>query len=225
MTPRGPLGASSTSGVRQALRALRAELRTQRVHRGGLRRARSLTRSRNLNLNLGCGANRKDGWINIDLTAAEADLHLDLREPLPFRPGSAAVIYSEHFFEHLEYPGEATRLLHESIRVLAPGGLFSVGVPDAGRIVRAYVLGDEEYYRLGGARLHPEWCDTRMHNLNYTFRQAGEHRYAYDLETLQRVLQSAGFVGVHERDFEPALDSEERRVGTVYVDARRPDPT
>jgi len=35
----------------------------------------------------------------------------------------------------------------------------------------------------------------------------------------------SSLVGVHERDFDPALDSEERRVGTLYVDARRPDRT
>lgn len=222
MSARGLRRGRTSFGVRGAVRALRLELGIQRVHRAGLRRARRLPPATDLRLNLGCGPNRKPGWLNVDLAAPQADLHLDLREPLPFPAGSASVIYSEHFLEHLEYPEEVTRHLRESMRLLRPGGLFSVGVPDAGRIVRAYVLGDEEYYTLGGARLHPEWCDTRMHNLNYTFRQAGEHRYAYDLETLQRVLETAGFVDVRRRDFDPTIDSEERRVGTLYVDARRP---
>jgi len=37
----------------------------------------------------------------------------------------------------------------------------------------------------------PKWCDTPMHCVNYLFRQGREHKYAYDEETLHRVLHAA----------------------------------
>lgn len=64
-----------------------------------------------------------------------------------------------------------------------------------------------------------------MHMVNFFFRPWREHKYAYDFDTLARVLADAGFVGVRRRDFDAGLDSEHRRVGTLYVDAVRPDAT
>ena len=69
----------------------------------------------------------------------------------------------------------------------------------------------------------PDWCYTLMHQINYLFRQGHEHKYAYDGETLALILERAGFVRVNRRDFDPALDSESRRIGTLYMKARRPD--
>ncbi len=210
----------TTASVRRALRELIRELRIQRRHHASLRRLNRYP-GPHLKINAGCGPNIKAGWVNVDLSK-NAELQLDLREPLPFRDGSASVIYSEHFFEHLEYPDEALRFLRESLRVLEPGGLFSVGVPDAEGMLHAYVYNDEEVFQTVRARWHPAWCNTRMHNVNYHFRQGGEHEYAYDFETLARVLAEVGFVSIVGRAYNPDLDSEERQRGTVYIDARKP---
>jgi|SRR5689334_3818524 len=172
-----------------------------------------------LKLNVGCGAKRKEGWINVDLHPA-ADVKTDARRKLPFRTSSAAVIYSEHFFEHLEYPEEATLFLSESFRVLEPGGLFSVGVPDTELCLRAYVDGKFLGKSLGLP--YVEWCDTPMHSLNFLFHQGGEHKHLYDASTLTNILWKAGFQNAHRRDFDPFLDSEDRQTGTLYVEARKP---
>ena len=229
----------TTRGVRMALRELRTELRISRLHRASVKRARLYDGRTGLMLNLGCGPNLKAGWINVDLSP-DAELHLDLREPLPFADGSVAMIYSEHFFEHLSYasayesgawsalevpghPSEVMTLLRESFRALMPDGVFSLALPDAERVVRAYAAGDREVFA-ADARVHPEWCDTPMHHVNFTFRQGREHKYAYDAETLTRILQSAGFVSVVRRSFDPALDSERRSLGTLYMEGRKPAP-
>jgi len=91
-----------TAGFRRAAHDLKREFRIQRLHRAALKRVRRYS-GNNLRLNVGCGKNIKQGWINIDLSK-EADLQLDVREPLPFASESASMVYSEHFFEHLEYP-------------------------------------------------------------------------------------------------------------------------
>ena len=32
---------------------------------------------------------------------------------------------------------------------------------------------------------HPAWCTTRLEHINFHFRQGGEHKFAYDFETLK----------------------------------------
>jgi predicted SAM-dependent methyltransferase len=174
---------------------------------------------KDLKLNVGAGVKRKQGWVNVDLHPA-ADIKTDARRKLPFRSNSASIIYSEHFFEHLEYPEEAMTFLSESFRVLAPGGSFSVGVPDTELCLRAYLDGCFSPQLLGLTEV--EWCKTPMQYLNFLFHQGGEHRQLYDFATLSSVLQNAGFVDVRRREFNVLLDSEDRRLGTLYVEAVKP---
>jgi predicted SAM-dependent methyltransferase len=115
-------------------------------------------------------------------------------------------------------------ILGESLRVLAAGGVISIGVPDAERSLQQYVSGDRNRW-LEIRKQHPEWCNTPMHSVNYFFRQDrqhGEHKYAYDFETLAAVLVDCGFVNVRRRDWDPTLDLEARRDGTLYADAEKP---
>lgn len=227
----------TTRALRAALRTVRSEFQISTLHLASVKRASVYRGRMGLKLNLGCGPNLKQGWVNIDLSP-EAELQLDLREPLPFDDGSVAMIYSEHLFEHLEYPNtwesgawsglehpghpsEALALLRESLRVLMPGGTFSVVVPDAERVLRAYATGDREVFETD-ARTHPAWCDTVLHHVNFTFRQGREHRYAWDGETLMRVLEHAGFRPVTRREFDPELDTASRQIGSLYVDAQKP---
>src|SRR5262245_51873807 len=90
--------------LRRALRDLATEWRIQQLHRTSCRRAVSLAAHPPLRLNLAAGSHARPGWVNIDPFAPGADLHLDLRRPLPFRDDSVSDIYMEHFFEHLSYP-------------------------------------------------------------------------------------------------------------------------
>lgn len=212
--------AATSAGLRKALKNIAREVHIQNLHRASLPRAAAYSGGA-LKLNIGCGANLKEDWISIDLSP-EADLQLDVREPLPFPDNSAKLIYSEHFLEHLEYPDEAINFLKESFRVLSPGGLFGVGVPDTEWPLVCYAEGDETYFEMARERWHPSWCDTRIHHINYHFRQGGEHKYAYDFETLARVLAEVGFAAVTRRAFSPELDNFKRKEGTLYVDAYKP---
>ena len=229
--------ARTTGGVRAAARRLADELRYQRLHRASLKAARRYDGLTGLKLNVGCGPNPKRGWVNIDLNDT-ADLRLDLREPLPFRDGAASFIYTEHFFEHLEFPAEAEAFLREAVRVLAPGGTLSIGVPDAEGPLLFYAAdvraGEAERAARAEARRRlsegphvmpvPGYVfGTPLHMVNWTFRQGTEHKYAYDFETLRGALAGAGFVRVERREFDPELDSETRRKGTLYVHGRKPE--
>jgi predicted SAM-dependent methyltransferase len=220
-----------------ALRQLLLELQIAGLHRTGVRQARRLRNGAEpLRLNLASGYIKKDGWINVDLFGPAANLRLDLRRPLPFPNGCAGYIYTEHFFEHLDYPNltesmgwevegnggtsEALQFLRECRRVLSPGGVVDVVVPDAEGMIDVYissrnVAGQGEWWG-------PRWCDTAMHRVNYLFRQGRQHKYAYDEETLTRVLEQAGFVDVQRRQFDPEMDAPNHAIGSLCMTARKP---
>ena len=176
----------------------------------------------NLKLNLGCGSNIKKGWLNIDMFPP-AELVLDLREKLPFANNSCRMIYSEHFLEHLDYPGTAENFLLEAFRVLQQGGVFSLGVPDTEWPLREYRQQiDGGYYDTCKMWRH-QWCATHLDHINQHFREHGQHKFAYDYETLATRLATAGFRDIRKRAFDPDLDTEKRRIGTLYVEAVKVD--
>ena len=213
----------TTDGLRSSLRHVGHEIKTLLKHRKGIRQSRKLSSQEHLRLHVGCGPKLKKGWFNIDLSP-QADIALDLREPLPFLENSCSIIYSEHFLEHLDYPGHANSFLKECYRVLEPGGLFSVGVPDTEWPIAEYTgQRTEGYFRIAKERWHPEWCQTEMEHINYHFRQGDEHRFAYDFKTLAQALTNVGFQEIQRRDFDPELDSVDRKLGTLYVNASKPE--
>jgi predicted SAM-dependent methyltransferase len=207
-------------GLWRALYDLSRELGALRKHRRGVHNARKYAKSKALKLNVGCGDNLKTGWVNIDLSA-NADLQLDMREPIPLPNGSAEIIYSEHFLEHLNYPDDTQRFLNESFRVLEPGGTFSVGVPDSGCALFAYANAHDRRQGVPNPWT-PDWCETWMEHINFLFRQGFEHRFAYDFETMERALKEAGFVEIRQREFASDIDDPIREAGTLYVNAMKP---
>ena len=211
----------TSKGLFEAFQNARHEWRVARQHRAGVKKAVQFLDRPDKKLNLGCGPNAKPGWINIDIFDSAADLHLDLRERWPFAAASVSYVYSEHVFEHLEFLDEVSHFLSEARRVLKPGGIFDVGVPDTEWPLRAYGDPGNSYWEFSKTS-HPEWCETHLDFINSHFRQGREHKYAWDFETLARTLRSAGFLEVARREFDPTLDTESRRIGTLYMRAINP---
>jgi predicted SAM-dependent methyltransferase len=211
----------TTYALRHSVRQVGKELPLSCRHWLAVRKARRYLRGLPLKLNLGCGGNSRPGWVNIDLFHSRADLQLDLRESWPFPDGSVAYIYSEHIFEHFEFNDEVPHILSESLRVLQTEGVFDVGVPDTEWPLRGYGNPDHDYWPFC-ATCHPNDCETQLDHINYHFRQGKRHKYPWDEETLRRSLQRSGFVGIARRTFDATLDSESRRIGTLYMRAIKP---
>jgi predicted SAM-dependent methyltransferase len=214
----------ASRGLRRALRLAREELRLQRRHRRSVKKLKNAwKRKNNLKLHLGCGEILLPGWINVDLLEAGADAQFDLREDWPFENESAEYVYSEHTLEHFDFPTDVRHFLAETLRVLIPGGLTEIGVPDTAWPLAAYEDQSNEYWQLSrNLWLPPEVAaGTQLEIINYHFRLEGEHRYAWDEKTLMKELEQAGFNSIERISFDPAFHSESRRHGTLYMRARK----
>jgi predicted SAM-dependent methyltransferase len=183
------------------------------------RRARAYETSTPLRLHLGSGGNNLDGWVNIDLVGARADLAWDLRHRLPLRGAVAEAVFLEHVLEHMTV-ADGVRTLHLLLEVLAPGGILRVGVPDAGLYATSYVHHDSVLEQLRPGR------PTRMLALGEVFQEHG-HVSAWDCETLCLAVAEAGYHGAKVMPggtsrIVPPPDSEVRIPETVYVEATAP---
>lgn len=90
-------------------------------------------------LNLGCGSQIHEDWLNVDLSADDPRVFAhDLREPLPFADASFSAVYHSHVLEHLPRR-DAPRFLAECFRLVKPGGILRVVVPDLETIARLYL--------------------------------------------------------------------------------------
>lgn len=147
-------------------------------------------------LHIGCGTIHFPGWINVDRDPASEviDVSWDLRYPLPIPAGSAEFVFHEHFMEHLTVE-EGLALSRECLRLLKPGGILRIGMPDLADVVRQYAEND---WRLPWMKKYGyEHIQTRAENINIAFRE-WEHKWLYDREELHRRLREAGFAAIRD---------------------------
>jgi predicted SAM-dependent methyltransferase len=120
--------------------------------------------SSGLKLNLGCGPVQPAGWVNIDgsnraFLAAKLNVldrlltraglisptefgphtkYLNILHGLPYPDNSISCIYSGELWEHFEYP-DAEKTTAECYRVLQPGGVLRLCVPDGPAFWQKYL--------------------------------------------------------------------------------------
>ena len=171
-----------------------------------------------LRLHLGCGSIYLDGWVNIDLVSPPGkrrDLRWDLQRRIPFPDESIEAIFSEHLLEHLEIAAGFAHL-KECRRVLTPGGVLRIGVPDLERYVYSY-LGENSL--IEDERPGRPTRGIAFGEIFFFY----EHKAMYDFETLELMLREVGFEAVKRTAFGEgkltSIDSESRRLETLYVEA------
>ena len=83
-----------------------------------------------LKLHLGCGKRYIPGFVHVDQDDFPHIDHRSRIDQLPmFANGSAELIYCCHAFEYFDRQ-EAPAVLAEWHRILAPGGILRLAVPD-----------------------------------------------------------------------------------------------
>lgn len=176
-----------------------------------------LNKQEYLCLEIGAGDKKGEkGWITLDRTR-NCDIYWDLRNGMPFPNESIHKIYSSHLFEHLSF-NEGQKLLGECLRVLIPGGFFSICVPNAKLYIEAY-LRDEE---LDSSKFFGGLNNTsRIDYVNYVAYMSGEHKYMFDEENLVAILKNRSFMNVRLRSFDATLDKPERDFESIYAEAQK----
>jgi predicted SAM-dependent methyltransferase len=164
--------------------------------------------SRELAVHIGCGGHHLPGWINLDNHPAPLAINLAWGLPLP--TGSARFVFLSHLLEHLFYPAQSHRLLHEIQRVLQPGGVVRIVVPDIEQCINAYVNNDAAFF--AARRQHWTWLPEDVTNLESFLAYAGagptpehlfeHHKFGYDFETLKRCLERAGFINIRRCSYQ-----------------------
>lgn len=153
-------------------------------------------------VNVGCGRIFHPAWINLDYAPASLEVRAcDLRRGLPLANASADAVYHSHVLEHLTLEvGEA--FLRECHRLLRPGGILRIAVPDLEGLARAYIAALDA--PAGPDPVLLEWLRLELVD------QFGRERPGGRIPEFVRELDEAGLVKVRARigmELDVLLDS------------------
>lgn len=126
-------------------------------------------------INLGCGNTFHSDWVNLDLiVGVDEIIPYDIRQKLPYPDQFFDGCYSSHVLEHLK-PSEADKFLGECWRILKPGGVIRIVVPDLEEIVRIYLSLLEEL-KLGNKTLEENynWIMLELYDQSVRTSPGGE---------------------------------------------------
>jgi predicted SAM-dependent methyltransferase len=188
---------------------------------------RQLRKMRDISLNVGSGGRGLRDWVNMDATSNHSDIYCthDLRQPLPLEDASVLRIFAEHVVEHIDFQSDVPRVFREFHRVLKPGGVVRIVVPDTARFMQAYLDNDPaQWASLGFANL-PEDMNSWMELVNHVFHQGGEHCFGWDFTSMSGALWRAGFSRIvrqsygNSSDPELAIDQPNHESYSLYVEA------
>ncbi len=141
-----------------------------------------------MKLHLGCGKrNFGDGWYHIDQTRYPHTVGKVIY-PLGYKDNSADIIYSSHVLEYFDRE-EVVNVLRDWYRVLKPGGIIRLAVPDFSQLARLYLEKGLKLDRILGPLYG------KMGNPPFY------HKTTYDLEDLTQLLFDCGFNQVRRYDW------------------------
>ena len=81
-------------------------------------------------------------WTMLDLEDSDINIDLTMTD-LPFELESKEIIYSSHFFEHIQHT-DAIKIIKNCYKLLKPGGVLKIEVPDFEKAIKMYINRDHE---------------------------------------------------------------------------------
>lgn len=162
----------------------------------------------------------------------------DISTKLPFDDGSVECIYSSHVIEHL-CRENVESLVSECHRILWKGGRLRLVTPDLEKFIDEY-HGKYEIPResespyetpadrfISGTDLGEERDRSTLDEvLHSTFLREHQHRWLYDYESLEQLLNEAGFVHIQRCDSQSGEVPDLERLDhpsdqSVFVEAEK----
>jgi predicted SAM-dependent methyltransferase len=132
-----------------------------------------------MKLHLGCGKRHIPGFVHIDAVDYPHVDHVATIDNLSFiQDASVDLIYNCHVLEHFKRR-EVGRVLKEWHRVLKPGGILRISVPDFAKLCEVYQKYGQLDLVIGALFGRQDY----LYNIHYN---------VFDFATLKRELESAG---------------------------------
>jgi predicted SAM-dependent methyltransferase len=153
--------------------------------------AAGLRRAGGVRVYYGCGDVRQPGYVNVDVRWTPAvDLLADLEWCAIHLEDACEEVFMSHVLEHYASPGKAWRGGPRTVagalcsvgRMLRPGGLIRLAVPDFAALATLYVE--------GRVPLHPRILGRLVGEQDYP---QNSHRCVFDEALLTECLVRAGF--------------------------------
>jgi SAM-dependent methyltransferase len=174
-----------------------------------------------IRLHWGCGERPRPGWINSDkIQRPGIDLPADIRRGLPLRTDSVAYIVSIHALQEIPYL-ELDGVVRELRRVLEPGGVLRLGLPDLERGIKAYVERDPAYFYI-----KDDESATLGGKFAIQLTWYGSSRIMFDWDYIHEVLTRGGFrevrrcgLGQTASRYPEIVELDDRPRETLFVEA------
>jgi len=139
-------------------------------------------------IHLGCGDIASPEFINVDARPAPHVHYIcDVTDLSIFRDGYSDLVYACHVLEHIRYTA-LRKTLWEWRRILKPGGILRLSVPDFEKIVRIYESSDRDIDSILGPLMGGQRDEYNVHYSVFN------HRYLTD------TLIEVGFKEVRQWD-------------------------
>lgn len=160
--------------------------------------------SNKIKLHLGCGKRYIPGYIHIDVIDYPHVDHITSIDDLSiFEDNSCDEIYSCHVLEHFKR-GYVDKVLAEWYRILKPGGLIKVAVPDFEKLIEVY-----EKYKDLSLIIGPLFGRLDfLYNIHYN---------VFDFKTLEKSLNKVGFKNVERYDWRETDHSHIDDFSQAYI--------
>jgi len=141
-----------------------------------------------MKLHLGCGKRHIPGFVHIDAVDYPHIDHVTSIDNLSFiSDGSVDLIYNCHVLEHFKRR-DVERVLREWCRVLKPGGILRISVPDFARLCEVYQRYSKLDFVIGALFGRQDY----LYNIHYN---------VFDFSSLSDILRRTGFTNVRTYDW------------------------
>jgi predicted SAM-dependent methyltransferase len=134
----------------------------------------------------------KEQIKNIEWNKKNKILFADAKKRIPLPNDSVECIYTSHMIEHLSQQ-DSVSFLKEALRVLEPGGILRVVVPDLKRAVNSYVQTQDADAFIKNILLTPPPLNTIKQKISLFFTGYRHHQWMYDEKSLSKLINATGF--------------------------------